>query len=555
MILPRITLPWDANRNMMLRKIFLSLCLSSSIAGTASFAAEEPPHLTAEEFENANKLYFERCAGCHGVLRQGATGKPLTPDITRTLGTEFLKMMIQFGSPAGMPAFGQSGELSETEVDILAKYIQHDPPQPPQWGENEIRASWRVIIPIENRVKQKENAIDLDDLFVVTLRDTGEIALIDGASKAIVTILKTGYAVHISRFSASGRYLYTIGRDGKLTLVDLWMAVPAVVAEVRIGLEARSVETSKAPGFQDRYAAAGAYWPSHLAIVDGQTLELKSVVPTTTAMPGQPPVEDRVAAIVGSHSKSEFIVNVKESGKVLFVDYGNVDAPSVKKIDVVPFLHDGGLDQSKRYFLSVANQSNKIAVIDTQKAELTAVIDVDRLPHPGRGANFVDPQFGPVWATPHLGAGTISLIGTDPQGHPEAAWKVVRQLEGQGSGSLFIKTHPKSHNLWIDTPFNPEPAKSQSAVVFDIRDLTKGFEVVEIAKMTGIGDGPLRVVHPEYNKDGTEVWFSVWNTKTNKSAIVIVDDATRQLKHVIADERLITPTGKFNSFNTRNDVY
>jgi nitrite reductase (NO-forming)/hydroxylamine reductase len=28
------------------------------------------------------KFYFERCAGCHGVLRKGATGKPLTPDIT-----------------------------------------------------------------------------------------------------------------------------------------------------------------------------------------------------------------------------------------------------------------------------------------------------------------------------------------------------------------------------------------------------------------------------------------------------------------------------------------
>jgi nitrite reductase (NO-forming)/hydroxylamine reductase len=51
------------------------------------------------------------------------------------------------------------------------------------------------------------------------------------------------------------------------------------------------------------------------------------------------------------------------------------------------------------------------------------------------------------------------------------------------------------------------------------------------------------------------VWFSVWNGQEQKSAIVIVDDKTRELKKVIKDERLVTPTGKFNVYNTQNDVY
>jgi mono/diheme cytochrome c family protein len=38
--------------------------------------------MTKAEFDKARQIYFERCAGCHGVLRKGATGKPLTPDIT-----------------------------------------------------------------------------------------------------------------------------------------------------------------------------------------------------------------------------------------------------------------------------------------------------------------------------------------------------------------------------------------------------------------------------------------------------------------------------------------
>ena len=35
--------------------------------------------------------------------------------------------------------------------------------------------------------------------------------------------MKTGYAVHISRVSASGRYLFVIGRDAKINMIDLWM--------------------------------------------------------------------------------------------------------------------------------------------------------------------------------------------------------------------------------------------------------------------------------------------------------------------------------------------
>ncbi|MCC2111504.1 MAG: hypothetical protein KDJ16_05680, partial [Hyphomicrobiales bacterium] len=34
------------------------------------------PVMSSVEFARAAELYFERCAGCHGVLRKGATGKP-----------------------------------------------------------------------------------------------------------------------------------------------------------------------------------------------------------------------------------------------------------------------------------------------------------------------------------------------------------------------------------------------------------------------------------------------------------------------------------------------
>lgn len=43
--------------------------------------------------------------------------------------------------------------------------------------------------------------------------------------------------------------------------------------------------------------------------------------------------------------------------------------------------------------------------------------------------------------------------------------------------------------------------------------------------------------------------------KDKESAIVVVDDKTLKLKAVIKDPRLITPTGKFNVYNTQHDVY
>jgi len=515
------------------------------------------PLMSLEEFDQGKRIFFERCAGCHGVLRKGATGKPLTPDVTMPKGTDYLKVFIHAGTPAGMPNFGTSDELTEKQIDIMARYIQQTPPSPPEFGMKAMEASWKLIVPVKDRPTKQENKLNLGNLFSVTLRDTGEVALIDGDTKEIVTVLKTGYAVHISRFSASGRYLYVTGRDAKLSLIDLWMKVPAVVAEVKTGIEARSVETSKFKGWEDKYAISGTYWPPQYVIHEGDTLKPLKIVSTSgiASETNEFVREARVAAIVASHYKPEFMVNVKETGKVLIVDYSDLNNLKTTTIDTPRFLHDGGFESTQRYFMDAANASNKIAVIDIKENKLAATIDVGKTPHPGRGANFIDPKFGPVWATSHLGSEDISLIGTDPVKHKEHAWKVVRTLKGQGGGSLFIKSNPKSTNLWVDTPLNKEAKISQSVAVFDIRALDKGFVVLPIAEWANLGEGAKRVVHPEYNKAGDEVWFSVWNAKDKRSAMVVVDDKTRKLKKVINDPRIVTPTGHFNVNNTMHDIY
>jgi nitrite reductase (NO-forming)/hydroxylamine reductase len=440
----------------------------------------------------------------------------------------------------------------------MARYIQQTPPQPPEYGMPEMKATWKVLVPPEKRPTKKMNNYNLENIFSTTLRDTGEIALIDGDTKKIINVVKTGYAVHISRISASGRYLFVIGRDAKINLIDLWMEKPDNVAEIRVGLEARSVDTSKYKGYEDKYAIAGSYWPPQYVIMDGDTLEPLKIVGTRgmTVDTQEYHPEPRVASIVASHFKPEFVVNVKETGKIRVVDYSDIKNLKETEIEAARFLHDGGWDASKRYFLVAANQSNKVAVVDAKETKLAGLVDVGKIPHPGRGANFVHPKFGPVWATGHLGDETIALIGTDPEKHKGEAWKMVQSLKGQGGGSLFIKTHPKSKHLYVDTPLNPDPKVSQSVAVYDIDNLDKGYQVLPIAEWAGIADdGAKRVVQPEYNQAGDEVWFAVWSAKDKQSAIVVVDDKTLKLKTVIKDPKLITPTGHFNVHNTQHDVY
>ena len=529
-------------------------------APAAAPAAAAAPLLSEEDQAASAKIYFERCAGCHGMLRKGATGKNLEPANTAKLGASRIQKILSYGTEGGMPNFDDI--LSKKQIADMSQFLQMPPHVPPEWGMKELKENWKVVVPVKDRPTKKMNDINLDNVFSVTLRDSGEVALINGDTKEIWGIVKTGYAVHISRTSASGRYVYVIGRDGRLDLIDMWFEKPTTVATLKAGLEARSVDTSKFKGFEDKYAIVGDYWPPQYIITDGATLEPLKVVSTRgMTVDGQYHPEPRVASIVSSIIKPEWVVNIKETGMIRLVDYSDIANLKETTINSAKFLHDGGWDSTKRYFLVAANASNKVAVVDTKEGKLAALVETKAKPHPGRGANFVHPKFGPVWATSHLGSDVITLIGTDPEGHPDYAWKVVQELKNVGANSLFVKTHPNSKHLWSDAPLNPDPKVAGSVSVYNIADLDKPdakATIIDVAAMANLGQtkGAQRVVHAEYNAAGDEVWYSVWTgNKTEPSAIVVLDDKTLQLKKVIKDKRLVTPTGKFNIKNTQHDIY
>jgi nitrite reductase (NO-forming)/hydroxylamine reductase len=525
-------------------------------AQQAQPAPELPPApaVTPAEFEAAKRIYFDRCAGCHGVLRKGATGPMLLPSKTRALTTPVLKAFITNGTGGGMPDWGRQGILSDSEIDLMARYIQHDPPVPPELPMAEMKASWKLIVPPDKRPTKPEHNRDWQNFFSVTLRDAGQVAIIDGDTKEIVNIVKTGFAVHISRMSYSGRYVYTIGRDGRATMIDLWMKVPDKVAEVKPCSDARSIDTSKYKGklgdFTDKLAVIGCYWPPQFIVLDGATLEPLKVVSTRsmTYDTMEYHQEPRVASIVASHFKPEWVINIKETGLIWLVDYSDLKNLKMTQIQGEKFLHDGGWDSTKRYFMVAANMANKVVVIDVEKGKLEAIFESGIKPHPGRGANWIDPKFGPVNGTPHLGEGKVAVYGTDPAKHKEYAWKKVRDIKTLGGGGLFIKTHPKSKNVWVDHALNGDPQIQKSVCVFEKANPDKEPKCWKISDKG-------RAVHFEYNKAGDEVWVSVWGKKDGQSEIVIYDDKTLKEKARIDDPRIVTPTGKFNVYNTVHDIY
>ena len=509
-------------------------------------AAEAFVPLAAAEFEQAKNLFFNRCAGCHGTLRKGATGPDITPERTNKIGSAAIRTILTNGTPGGMPGWGREGILTAGEIAMMATYVQMDPPEPPQRPIEDIRKSWNLVVPPAKRPTKPMTSRNWRNYFGVVLRDAGKVAILDGDTKELVSIIPTGFAVHILRASSSGRYFLAIGRDGKVTMIDLWPEQPTLVAQVQGCFDARSVDGSKVKGWEDKLVIEGCYWPPQYVIYDGQTLEPKKVhsVLSETYDSKEPLKEVRVAAIFALHDEPMWALNLKESGYVGFVDYSKPDFPMSVKVAAERFLHDGGYDHTKRYLLSAANMRNQMAIIDLKEKKLVAKVETGNKPHPGRGANWQDPEFGWVNGTVHIGEAKLAVYGADPVKHPQHAWKVVRTVNLPAAGGLFLKTHEKSPWVWTDSPLSADEKGPHQICVYEKKagKLSKCWSPTEKGRM----------VHFEYNRAGDEVWVSMWD---KQGELIIYDDATLAQKSRIKADWLVTPTGKFNVWNTANDVY
>lgn len=535
-------------RNKFIAVVGFSALLAWFGAGI-SLGAEQ---MSDMEFEKGKQIYFDRCSGCHGTLRKGATGPKITHEEMLNESMSDLEEVIYSGTDAGMPGWGQTGEMSKEDTALMARYIRLPAPVPPEMGLEKMKSSHKVFVAPDQRPTAPQHNRDIDNLFGVILRDVGKGAIIDGDTYEKVAVVKTGYASHIFRASKSGRYFYTIGRDGKVAMIDLFANPPQLVAEVKVCMDARSIDVSKYNGplgnFDDKLAVVGCYWPPQMVIIDGQTLEPKKVVSTRshTYDTNEYHPEPRVATIVASKFNPEWVIAIKETGLVWLVDYSDLKNLKLTQIEAERFLHDGGYDATGRYLLIAANMRDKIMVVDTKEGNLAAAIETGNKPHPGRGANWNDPEYGPVSATVHLGEGLLTVYGSDPEGHPQHAWKILHEVQTAGPG-LFLKTHPNSNHVWTDTTLAKGEGENKRICVLKKDNIDAGANCFQVADHG-------KVVHFEYNKAGTEVWTAVWD---RKGELLVFDDTVYppKLKKRIVGDWLVTPTGKWNVYNTVHDIY
>jgi len=517
--------------------------------------------LNEAEFEQAKSMFFQRCAGCHGVLRKGATGDNLEPHPnkekktrgTRKLGTKQIEKIITYGTDAGMNNFDDT--FSKKEINLLARYVQMEPPIPPEMPLELMKERHKVFVQPKDYPSKPLHGRNWENFFLVIERDVGKIAIIDGDKKEVVTHIPTGYAVHVLKTvehhetlhaKDAGRFWYVMGRDGMMTKVDLWQKPDKMkVAQVQVAYDARDVAVSG----DGKYVIGGGYWPPHFVIADAATMEpLKIVSARGVNIDGEYVNESRVAAVYDTPMAPSWLVAMKELGQMWQVDYSDIDNLKITKMDTAKYLHDGFYDPTGRYFQIAANASDKMVVIDSKTQKLEAMIDTDDKPHPGPGANWNDPKCGPVAGTTHLGVGKVTVWGNDPKGHKENAWKICYEVETDGAG-VFLRTHPKSDYVWADQTKHPEPAVQQSVKVID-KKTRKVVKTIQLTKKKGYA-----AVHIEFNKGGSEVWTSVWNRADSKepNGEIIIFDA-KTLKEKARVKGLYAPTGKFNVFNRVNHV-
>jgi nitrite reductase (NO-forming)/hydroxylamine reductase len=111
----------------------------------------DPVVLTPAEFEASRQVYFNHCAGCHGLYRTGATGPDIGAARSQAIGTDELRAILRYGTPAGMGNFGQTGILTDQQISHLAAYLQLPLPDAPPLPMADIQASWDLIVPVADR--------------------------------------------------------------------------------------------------------------------------------------------------------------------------------------------------------------------------------------------------------------------------------------------------------------------------------------------------------------------------------------------------------------------
>jgi len=484
--------------------------------------------------QEAPELYRQHCAACHGADRFGATGPALLPESLARLRRPKAEMTIASGRVATqMPAF--SDKLDATQIAALAAYLYSPPAQPPVWTLDDMRAS--RIEYADHTTLQASPVFAADPLNIFVVVETGDhhATILDGDRFEPITRFATRYALHGGpKFSADGRFVHFMSRDGWVSKYDLWNL--QMVGEIRVGLNSRNVAASS----DGRYLAVGNTLPQTLVILDANDLRPVKVIPVAD-LQGR---ASRVSAVYDAQPRKSFIVALKDIAEVWEVSYDDDAEPiydgmvhdyqleegvaiegklNPRRTVLDEPLDDFFFDASYSWLVGAARDGGAGQVVNLDVRRKIASIAVPGLPHLASGISW-DRDGHTLLATPNLREAAVSIIDMKD-------WTLIRQIPTNGPG-FFLRSHENSDYAWVDGMNGPTRDTLQ---VIDKRTL-------EVVKDITPAPGKT-AAHVEFTRDGKYALVSVWDID---GALVVYDAKTLT---EIMRLPMNKPSGKYNVYN------
>ena len=486
---------------------------------------------------DAERLYKEHCASCHGPQRLGQIGPALLPGNLKRLKPARAESVIAQGRvQTQMPGFGD--QLSAEEIAALAAWIFQTPDEEPQWGWQEITASHRILVDPASLPASPQHQSDPLNLFVVVESGDHHVSVLDGDRFAPIARFQSHFALHGGpKFSPDGRFVYFGSRDGWVTKYDLHSL--QVVAEARAGINMRNIAVSA----DGKWVMAGNFLPHSLVIFHADDLRPFRLVPVTDGEGNS----SRVSAVYTAPPRRSFVVALKDLKEIWELSYDPEAPPilgnfvhnyrkgeeegivvaeqpfGIRRIAVDDYLDDFFFDPSYAEVIGAARNAKAGQVFNLDARRKVADLALSGLPHLGSGITWMR-NGRRVMATPHLKEAAVSVIDME-------SWETLAKIETLGPG-FFLRSHENSPYAWVDVFFGPD---RDAVHVIDKESL-------EIVKTLRPAPGKT-AAHVEFTRDGRFALLSVWDMD---GEIVVYDAASLEEVRRIP---FVKPSGKYNVHN------
>ncbi|HHJ18832.1 MAG TPA: c-type cytochrome [Gammaproteobacteria bacterium] len=370
----------------------------------------------AENFDEAERLYADNCAVCHGADRGGYIGPALNRDQTRLTRKQISAKIIEGGATTLMPQHPVwPGKFSTRKINLLASLIAKRPKQSMSWGLHEIRNSLEVFVADESALPSKPTypIENLDDLMAIMARgrfaagDAAKVVFFDGRTNKKIGEVPTGFAPHLMDFHPKQeRWAYVRDDAGYVLKIDLYSL--KLVRKIRAGLNGTSLAVSR----DGRYLAAGSFVPNTLVILDAKTLEPLKLVELRGVDPDGKMVEADSGMIASTPFADIFVIALEQAGQVWLMDLNKPDMPFTRITGVGRHLHDAFLSPDGRYIVVSSYDDDINAVIDLAEKRIVKKIPAGCQPHLGSGAVV-------------RSNGRLLGIGTNIGSHPCKSYEVT----------------------------------------------------------------------------------------------------------------------------------